>query len=699
MKIPASTFLPQASSPHGRKQYSISRLSFVPRVAALLIAFVPIPGLSAATYLVDQAKGNDTNSGTESSPLLSVQAGVDKLKPGDTLLIGNGIYRETVNVKPMGTKAAPILIKAAPGAKPVLSGAERITDWKACASEEETGGNPDFGKIYYADISWIPTALFEDKKKQEISQMPDGGWWPAMQMASDGVIDPDRLKGKNLIPDGATLFFFKYKGHGFIREKITSFDSETGTLHVGRDLGPKFTPGGDRYRLENHARYISRPGEWSFVEKEGGARIYYMPYAANINDAMIEIPQRKNIILLGHTAYCTVEGLELTMTIFPGKVPEAAIGGERSKTIEGAGESITIAFCKIHHNGRFGIIATGYKNMVIKNNLISRNLYGVILSGQTDTLFENNEVGDNFTDGLIISHGSKGIVVRNNYIHHHCMFGHPDNVQFYRDVKDVLLEGNFLLASGQGVMMEEVEGVTFRNNVIAATEANMIICGHGNTNNGRFENNTMALWNVGVFSFTGQNYQLKGNMFVNAGGKIVYGVPQKGAFSSEANLFFRMPDVKASTLITKDKFRSADLQSIQEKTGLEAGSVIENPELKNVPSAIYSLDAKKVGDCTASKLFYDTEGANEIAVGDLVEVHFDGIPRKVTAAEPGAITIEPPLPDIPDRVLFVCNWKTNTNFVLDFTSPRNDQFGSKINTVNYQKGDFDGDGKRDIPER
>jgi len=698
MKVSGMDVLTLAPKSECRKRWAVRRHSFTPLSTALLFGFFSITSLSAATYLVDQARGNDTHSGTESSPLLTVQAGVDKLQPGDTLLIGNGIYRETVGVKVLGTKDAPIVIKAAPGAKPVLSGAERITDWKACPSAEETGGNPDFGKIYYTDISWVPTALFEGTKKQEISQMPDGGWWPAMQMTSNGVIDSERLKGKDLVPDGATLFFFRYKGHGFIREKITSFDSETGTLLVGRDLGSQFTPGGDRYRLENHPRYISRPGEWAFVEKEGGARIYYMPHALNMNDAVIEIPQRKNILLLGQSAHCTVEGLELTMAIFPGKFPEAAIGGERSKMIEGAGDNITIAFCKIHHNGRFGINATGYKNMVIKNNFISRNAYGVILSGQTNTLIENNEIGDNFTDGLIISHGSKDIVVRNNYIHHHCMFGHPDNVQFYRGVKDLLLEGNFLLASGQGIMMEEVEGVTLRNNVFAATQANMIICGHGNTHNGQFENNTMALWCASVFNFTGQNYKLKGNMFVNSGGRVVYGVPKKGEFSSEANLFYRMPDVKGGNFITRDKFKSADLSSIQEKTGLEAGSVLQDPEFKNVPSAIYTLNAKKVGDCTASLLFYEGEGTNEITTGDLVEVHFDGVHRKVTAVEPGAITIDPPLPDIPDRVLFICNWKTNTNFVLDFSSPRNDQFGSKINTVNYQKGDFDGDGKRDIPE-
>lgn len=60
----------------------------------------------------------------------SIQAAADAARPGDTVLIDGGIYRETVTVPAMDTTAGePVRFVAAPGQHPVLTGADRQTGW------------------------------------------------------------------------------------------------------------------------------------------------------------------------------------------------------------------------------------------------------------------------------------------------------------------------------------------------------------------------------------------------------------------------------------------------------------------------------------------------------------------------------------------------------------------------------------------
>lgn len=665
----------------------------------------------AATYVVDQAEGDDAAAGSEAAPWQTVGKGVEALKAGDTLMIKAGVYREFVLVKAMGTAAAPIVIKAAPGERVGLSGAERVTQWEPC-TKEQAGGNENFGKIFMTDIAWSsqelsrsPLALFEDGKEQMLARSPNEGWWPTVKADATTIADPVHLKKGDWT--GATVFFFRYKGVTQALQAVKSFDPETGTLTLVAPLWEgtttPYTPGSDRYRLQNKVTLIDQPGEWSYESKgEQGTRIYYWPHAAKVADALIELPRRRQVLNLGSTAYCTVEGLEISHAIRPGRTGDATIGNDISKTVAGAGQSITIKGCTIHHNGRFGFQGRGYKDLKILGNLVYRNEYGVSIGGQSGTLIEGNEIAENLVDGLIIAGNSHDILVRRNYIHHHCLFGHPDNIQLHTGAKNITFEDNFVLGSGQTAMMEACDGITFRNNVFAGSAANMMIMGHGNATRGRWERNTFALWTMSLFSLTAQDYELKDNIMVNNGGAVFYGIPAKGTFKSDHNLWYIAPGIgtrlggmAGADMGPSVKFSSLD--DIRTKSGQETTSEMKDPQFKNAPLYCVVLDSKRIGDCTREKLIVPGGGTARFAKGDVVEVHFDGVARRVTAIDGGTLTIDPPLNEIPDRPLFVSNWKDKTDFVLDFTSPFNDQFGSRINVPAYQRGDFDGDGKRDLP--
>jgi len=94
-------------------------------LAALLAA-----PLSAATYHVDNGAKNasDENPGSEGAPWKTIAraAAAEELKPGDTVLIRSGTYREHVEIKVSGEEGKPITFAAAPGARVVIKGSESV---------------------------------------------------------------------------------------------------------------------------------------------------------------------------------------------------------------------------------------------------------------------------------------------------------------------------------------------------------------------------------------------------------------------------------------------------------------------------------------------------------------------------------------------------------------------------------------------
>ncbi len=70
--------------------------------------------------------GSDHNDGTQTRPLRSVGRAVALAKAGGTVVLGTGVYRES-----LGSIAKPITIQAAPHAAPWLSGSDVVTSWSA----------------------------------------------------------------------------------------------------------------------------------------------------------------------------------------------------------------------------------------------------------------------------------------------------------------------------------------------------------------------------------------------------------------------------------------------------------------------------------------------------------------------------------------------------------------------------------------
>ena len=88
----------------------------------------------SVTYNVAQKNPNasdaDNITGTMASPYLSIARGLKNIKPGDRVIIHEGIYRESADVTVSGTKEKPITIEAYKNEKIIMRGSTVVTSWK-----------------------------------------------------------------------------------------------------------------------------------------------------------------------------------------------------------------------------------------------------------------------------------------------------------------------------------------------------------------------------------------------------------------------------------------------------------------------------------------------------------------------------------------------------------------------------------------
>lgn len=85
---------------------------------------------TARTEVVHVAPGGKpAGAGTTQAPLATIQEALDRAKPGDTVRVAAGVYRERVVFKNGGEHSKPVTLQGEPGA--VLDGSEPVSlDWK-----------------------------------------------------------------------------------------------------------------------------------------------------------------------------------------------------------------------------------------------------------------------------------------------------------------------------------------------------------------------------------------------------------------------------------------------------------------------------------------------------------------------------------------------------------------------------------------
>lgn len=102
------------------------------------------PAAAGPAFYVDSSAGTDSNPGTEAQPWKTIQASLEKLKPGDTLYLAGGTYHENLYCAVMGRPEKPITIRSKPGELAVIDGGlPEFQTHPADAWEPAPGGAAD----------------------------------------------------------------------------------------------------------------------------------------------------------------------------------------------------------------------------------------------------------------------------------------------------------------------------------------------------------------------------------------------------------------------------------------------------------------------------------------------------------------------------------------------------------------------------
>ncbi|MBM3500501.1 MAG: hypothetical protein FJX74_17725, partial [Armatimonadetes bacterium] len=300
------------------------------RAAALAALTVMSTGAWAAEYYVSP-QGNDANTGRGPEPAeawRTLQASVGKLQPGDTLLIREGVYRETVVFPRSGTAEQPITLKAHSGEKPIVSGCDLVTGW--------TRGE---GNVWQAAMPWTlglgrnqvfagGEALIEARFPNEPAPGLEmyvadlSPLWPTFgefsipsetKQEQPGRIVSKLLEGQ---PDDHWKGALYYGVHfeGWCGQSGVIESSKSGEITVGdRTRGWWFGSaygGGDpnteegRGMIVGHLNALDRPGEWHWQDNT----LYLIPKTDGEPTA-IEAKARQLAFDLSEREHIRLEGL------------------------------------------------------------------------------------------------------------------------------------------------------------------------------------------------------------------------------------------------------------------------------------------------------------------------------------------------------------------------------------------------------
>ncbi len=648
-----------------------------------VVALVALPVAAEPTLWVDaNAKSGDAD-GSQAKPFATIAAGLKQAKPGTRVMVRGGVYRESVKI-PGGAAGAPVTLMAEPGQRVILSGFEKIGGWQ-----------PHQAGVFVTTLDWKPDTLYVGCAAQPLAREPNEGWYLMEATGARTITDRQHLAKRADDLKGGSIQFHQKSGNVFFSFPIASLEAAAGTATLAGDNKWAKPQAGDRYLLKNRACLIDRPGEWAVeAQPDGkGCRLYFLPRAAADLQATQARRMERRVVLVDRVKHVRLEGLEV------------AGGADDGIDVSNAAD-VLVTRCLVHNNAGTGIHLDHTTDSTVSRCLVLHNMNGITTRSVRNLTIEENEVALNQMDGIDVAgdvsgrYGKPGakpeevtrdVTVRRNYVHHHTLWGHPDNFQLYRGVFGIRYIENLALGAGQGLMTEEVEGGELTGNVILSCAANLIIFGHGNSHNWTVRRNTLGFPGYGIFSFTGTNYTARENIYL--GGFVVPPV-----YRGDYNFYGR--ELPVGPRWKKHK----DMAAFVSAAGQEAHSAAGDPQMISVPIGHSAVDSLET--CTAQTLVL--RQPDSFKVGHHIEINWDGVVRRVTAVDGKQITFAPPLPvQAYSGSTLVANWGEATDFTLDTRlkpgspaaklAPDGGAVGSPLNVPAFRAGDFDGDGRRDLP--
>jgi hypothetical protein len=354
---------------------------------------------SRRTICVSQS-GSDSADGTAETPLRTIARAAALARPGDTVLIGNGTYREALVPVRSGEPGAPIVFTAAPGARPIITGCDRISNWgKTADGRWKAKVDWDLG-TGINQIFFNGTMLTEARHPNKTStgllehdletlRFPTNGVARGAAFHSD---EPDKWAGAYFFGHGYEAWAFQCARVAASKDDRLVFDPQT----LSDPWFEKPMGWGDPSRLAigegggfvfGIPVCLDVPGEWFW----NGERVELIPPAGQaIGSARIEARRRDWTLRLDDRNHIVVRGLRfvagairirgnhniledcegLYLSHFMTHMDGYALHGRRANGIglNVEGEGNIIRRCRIAKTSACGVALRG------RNNLLTRCL-------------------------------------------------------------------------------------------------------------------------------------------------------------------------------------------------------------------------------------------------------------------------------------------------------------------------------------
>lgn len=284
---------------------TVTPLAFICFFAIL----VPASNALASEYYVD-ADAKNVGDGSAGKPFATVQQAADIMKPGDVCIVREGIYRETVRPKNSGTADRPLVFRAFPGERAVLSGCRPVSGWKLEEGDVYSAVVPmrmGHENQVFADSEMLVEARWPNAGKPipkgllefETATM-DKGTTPT-KIVDDALPNAD-LAGAHV---WASTFKRWYCWTGAVTAKTRdAIEIEDNSDSRGNHI---CKPGGDYY-LFGARSLLDSPGEW-FYDKDAEQLVVWSQMPGR-PPQHVEIKVRKDVFDMRGRRHIVIEGLE-----------------------------------------------------------------------------------------------------------------------------------------------------------------------------------------------------------------------------------------------------------------------------------------------------------------------------------------------------------------------------------------------------
>ncbi|MBN8215110.1 MAG: right-handed parallel beta-helix repeat-containing protein [Spirochaetes bacterium] len=460
--------------------------------------------------------GNDAWSGTKEKaaggdgPLRTLAKASLLLKAGDTLLLHTGVWRETLDLRRSGTPSAPIVVKAAPGEKPVLSGAEPLTGWKQ--EDRKVWSAPmdfdleDQNQLFASgdlmlEARWPNSPVGMEKKGQTPNATLECVRATMAAGRPDAIVDPE-IPGDDGFWKGATVWCGGGAVWYFWNVTVKDYDSATHTLSFDPRKGDNdwYLPRkGNEYVLMGVRGALDAEGEW-FLDRGARRMLFIPPNGANPEGLCVEAKRRIHVIralgvsnlrieglafrgggilldektrditlkdlrgeYLGHSFVSDVSGTGTVALLGSGlRLESCELGYASGSLVTVRGSNNTVVNCFLHdadYAGKWGASVTlAGRRLVFAHNTVKDSGRDILGTGLTESIVEHNDLSGagHLTHDLGMTYGHtvdyQNTVFRYNRVHDNLAKKTGMGIYFDHVAMNVIVHNNAIW----NVMMDPV---------------------------------------------------------------------------------------------------------------------------------------------------------------------------------------------------------------------------------------------------